>query len=67
MLHSGKMAREHKGRQNVHGEDILMVDAKKLLIANDAVDPISGSVPHRSQRCRVRKEGIPASAVEEER
>jgi anaerobic selenocysteine-containing dehydrogenase len=27
-----------------------------LLISNDATDPISGSVPHRSQPCRVRKE-----------
>ena len=31
-----------------------------LLVANDVLDPISGSVPHRSQRCRVRKEGVPA-------
>jgi anaerobic selenocysteine-containing dehydrogenase len=31
-----------------------------LLISNDAIDPISGSVPHRSQRCRIRKEGVPA-------
>jgi anaerobic selenocysteine-containing dehydrogenase len=29
-----------------------------LLIPNQAIDPISGSVPHRSQRCRVRKEGV---------
>jgi anaerobic selenocysteine-containing dehydrogenase len=29
-----------------------------LLVANEAIDPISGSVPHRSQRCRVRKEGV---------
>jgi anaerobic selenocysteine-containing dehydrogenase len=28
-----------------------------LLVGNDVVDPISGSVPHRSQMCRVRKEG----------
>jgi anaerobic selenocysteine-containing dehydrogenase len=26
-----------------------------LLVPNDVADPISGSVPHRSQRCRVRK------------
>jgi anaerobic selenocysteine-containing dehydrogenase len=26
-----------------------------LLIPNDVIDPISGSVPHRAQRCRVRK------------
>jgi anaerobic selenocysteine-containing dehydrogenase len=26
-----------------------------LLVSNDVVDPISGSVPHRSQPCRVRK------------
>jgi anaerobic selenocysteine-containing dehydrogenase len=31
-----------------------------LLIPNEATDPISGSVPHRSQRCRVRTEGVPA-------
>lgn len=29
-----------------------------LVVPNDVVDPISGSVPHRSQRCRVRKEGL---------
>jgi len=29
-----------------------------LLIPNDAIDPISGSVPHRSQRCRVRKADV---------
>jgi anaerobic selenocysteine-containing dehydrogenase len=27
-----------------------------LLVSNEALDPISGSVPHRSQRCRVRKD-----------
>lgn len=31
-----------------------------LLIPNDVIDPISGSVPHRSQQCRVRKKGVPA-------
>ena len=31
-----------------------------LLVSNEVIDPISGSVPHRSQRCRVRKEGVPA-------
>ena len=31
-----------------------------LLVPNAAIDPISGSVPHRSQRCRVRKEGASA-------
>jgi anaerobic selenocysteine-containing dehydrogenase len=30
-----------------------------LLIPNDVMDPISGSVPHRTQRCRVRKVTIP--------
>jgi len=30
-----------------------------LLVSNDVIDPISGSVPHRSQRCRVRKAGMP--------
>ena len=29
-----------------------------LLIPNEAMDPISGAVAHRSQRCRVRKEGV---------
>jgi anaerobic selenocysteine-containing dehydrogenase len=29
-----------------------------LLIANDAMDPISGAPPHRSQPCRVRKDTI---------
>lgn len=31
-----------------------------LLVPNEDIDPISGSVPHRSQRCRVRKEGVSA-------
>ncbi|HEY6383577.1 MAG TPA: molybdopterin dinucleotide binding domain-containing protein, partial [Pseudolabrys sp.] len=31
-----------------------------LLISNDATDPISGAVPHRSQPCRVRKENARA-------
>jgi anaerobic selenocysteine-containing dehydrogenase len=31
-----------------------------LLISNEAIDPISGSVPHRSQPCRVRKVDVPA-------
>jgi anaerobic selenocysteine-containing dehydrogenase len=34
-----------------------------LLVSNDIIDPISGSVPHRSQRCRVRKEGNSAEEV----
>jgi anaerobic selenocysteine-containing dehydrogenase len=34
-----------------------------LLISNEAIDPISGSVPHRSQRCRVRKEGVAAETA----
>ena len=29
-----------------------------LLVSSDVIDPISGSVPHRSQMCRVRKEGV---------
>jgi anaerobic selenocysteine-containing dehydrogenase len=32
-----------------------------LLVSNDVIDPISGSVPHRSQRCRIRKERGPDS------
>jgi len=35
-----------------------------LLIPNEAIDPISGSVPHRPQRCRVRKAGVPAETAE---
>ena len=30
-----------------------------LLFSNDAFDPISGSVAHRSLMCRVRKETVP--------
>jgi anaerobic selenocysteine-containing dehydrogenase len=37
-----------------------------LLVANDIIDPISGSVPHRSQRCRVRKEGVPGPSLDGE-
>jgi anaerobic selenocysteine-containing dehydrogenase len=29
-----------------------------LIIANQAIDPISASVPHRSQKCRIRKESV---------
>jgi anaerobic selenocysteine-containing dehydrogenase len=36
-----------------------------LLIGNEAVDPISGSVGHRSQMCRVRKSGVLARAAAE--
>ena len=34
-----------------------------LLIPDDEIDPISGSVPHRAQRCRVRKRAGPAAAA----
>jgi anaerobic selenocysteine-containing dehydrogenase len=34
-----------------------------LLVPNEAIDPISGSVPHRSQKCRVRKEGVSAETA----
>ena len=34
-----------------------------LLVSNDVVDPISGSVPHRSQRCRVAKEALAAGSA----
>jgi len=34
-----------------------------LLVPNEAIDPISGSVPHRSQKCRVRKEGVSAETL----
>jgi len=36
-----------------------------LLIPSDVIDPISGSVPHRSQMCRVRKEGVAVEKAEE--
>ncbi len=38
------------------------------LVGNEEVDPISASVPHRSQMCRVQKEGaahLPFSVLEE--
>jgi anaerobic selenocysteine-containing dehydrogenase len=34
-----------------------------LLMPDDPVDPISGSVPHRAQRCRVRKRSDPATTA----
>ena len=34
-----------------------------LLVPNEAIDPIGGSVPHRSQRCRVRKESVSVETV----
>jgi anaerobic selenocysteine-containing dehydrogenase len=34
-----------------------------LLTANEAIDPISGSVPHRSQRCRARKASVRAETA----
>jgi anaerobic selenocysteine-containing dehydrogenase len=34
-----------------------------LLIPNKAIDPISGSVPHRAQMCRIRKAGILAETA----
>jgi anaerobic selenocysteine-containing dehydrogenase len=34
-----------------------------LLIPDDLADPISGSVPHRSHRCRVRKRAAPATTA----
>jgi anaerobic selenocysteine-containing dehydrogenase len=36
-----------------------------LLVSNDVIDPISGSVPHRFQMCRVRKEGVPGGGRRE--
>ena len=33
-----------------------------LLISDDMIDPISGSVPHRAQRCRVRRRGPAVTA-----
>jgi anaerobic selenocysteine-containing dehydrogenase len=43
------------------GYDPLGPDGANLnaIIANDAIDPISGSVPHRAYRCEVRPEGTP--------
>jgi hypothetical protein len=37
-----------------------------LLISNAAVDPISGSVQHRSVKCRVRKKDLFAATTEEQ-
>ena len=37
-----------------------------LLIPTDVIDPISGALPHRSQQCRVRKVGGPASSSVQE-
>jgi anaerobic selenocysteine-containing dehydrogenase len=37
-----------------------------LLVPNDQIDPISGSVPHRSYLCRVRKVGAPHSRARTE-
>jgi anaerobic selenocysteine-containing dehydrogenase len=43
------------------GYDPLGADGANanLLIPNEAIDPISASVPHRSRMCRVRKAGDP--------
>jgi len=43
------------------GYDPLSTDGANanLLITNDVVDPISGAVPHRLQRCRIRKADVP--------
>lgn len=35
-----------------------------LLIPDDVIDPISGSVPHRSQMCRVRKKDVAVETAE---
>jgi hypothetical protein len=47
------------------GYDPLTSDGANanLLIPNAATDPISGSVPHRAQRCRVRKAGAAAETA----
>jgi anaerobic selenocysteine-containing dehydrogenase len=39
------------------GYDALAQDGANvnLIISNDVIDPISGAVPHRSQRCRLKK------------
>jgi anaerobic selenocysteine-containing dehydrogenase len=39
------------------GYDALAQDGANvnLIISNDLIDPISGAVPHRSQRCRLKK------------
>src|SRR5262245_24938021 len=37
-----------------------------LLIPKDVIDPISGSIPHRAQQCRVRKASVPASSSGQE-
>jgi anaerobic selenocysteine-containing dehydrogenase len=64
-LHPGVVATAHgwwQGCQELGlpGYDLFGPEGANanLLVSNDIIDPISGSVPHRSQRCRVKKEGI---------
>jgi anaerobic selenocysteine-containing dehydrogenase len=66
-LHPGVVATAHgwwQGCQELGlpGYDPLGPEGANanLLVSNEVVDPISGSVPHRSQRCRVRKVDMPA-------
>jgi anaerobic selenocysteine-containing dehydrogenase len=66
-LHPGVVATAHGWWQGCRELELPGYDPfgpeganANLLVSNDIIDPISGSVPHRSQRCRVRKEGVPA-------
>jgi anaerobic selenocysteine-containing dehydrogenase len=66
-LHPGVVATAHGWWQGCRELELPGYDPfgpeganANLLVSNDVIDPISGSVPHRSQRCRVRKEGVPA-------
>ena len=65
-LHPGVAATAHGWWQGCRELGLLGYDPfgpeganANLLVSNDVIDPISGSVSHRSQRCRVRKEGCP--------
>jgi anaerobic selenocysteine-containing dehydrogenase len=66
-LHPGVVATAHGWWQGCRELELPGYDSfgpqganANLLVSNEVIDPISGSVPHRSQRCRVRKEGVPA-------
>jgi anaerobic selenocysteine-containing dehydrogenase len=65
-LHPGVVATAHGWWQGCRELELPGYDPfgpqganANLLVSNDVIDPISGSVPHRSQRCRIRREGSP--------
>lgn len=66
-LHPRVVATQHGWWQGCQALDLPGYDPfgahganANLLIPHDVLDPISGAVPHRSQRCRVRKEEVSA-------